>query len=56
MAGTNTIKKGSLCVKDIPVELKNYFKAHCAKMGETMSENIIKYMTQVIRDSRKADE
>jgi hypothetical protein len=46
---------GELFVKGIPIEVKNFFKAHCAKMGQSMSENIIDHMTKVAKEGRKAD-
>ena len=45
----------ALCIKGVPIETKNYFKAHCAKMGKTMSDILIGFMKKSVADARKAD-
>lgn len=44
-----------MCIKGLPVEVKNYFKAHCAKMGKSMNEVITDFMRKTVADARKAD-
>lgn len=43
-------------IRGIPVTLKNYFKAYCAKRGITMSSMIVKYMKEVVSNAQKLDE
>jgi len=43
------VKKRTSClyIKNIPANLKSYFKAYCAKREKTMSEIIIEFMKKV---------
>jgi len=45
-----------LYIKKIPVTLKNYYKAYCAKKEVTMAEDILKHMKEVTRVALQADE
>jgi hypothetical protein len=40
-----------LYIKYIPANLKSYFKAYCAMRDKTMSDVIIEYMRQTVRDA-----
>ena len=42
-------------IRGIPDELKNQFKAHCAKRGRTMRKAIIQFMKDTIeaKDKKK---
>lgn len=41
---------GTLYIRLIPENIKNYFKAYCAMRGKSMSEVIVAYMRQTLRD------
>jgi hypothetical protein len=43
----------AILVKDIPDELRNFFKAICAEQGKTMREGIIELMREVVENRRK---
>ena len=40
--------KGVLFFKGIPIDIKNQFKASCARKGQTMQDVIIKMMKQYV--------
>lgn len=44
-----------LYVVDIPLDIKMYFKAYCAKMGKSQSAVIKSFMRRVTEDAREAD-
>ena len=44
-----------LYIRGIPVNLKNYFKAYCAKRGKTMSSLIVSFMREVVKNAQKLD-
>ena len=43
-------------IKNIPMSLKSYYKAYCAKKEITMSEDIMAHMKDVTRIARQIDE
>ena len=46
------INMSTLIVKDIPVEVKNKFKALCAGKGKTLKEELIRLMREAIENDR----
>ena len=50
------IKTTCIYIKGVPVILKNYYKAYCAKRDITMSEDIMAHMKQVTKTARQVDE
>jgi len=43
-------------IKGVPITLKNYYKAYCAKKDITMSEDIMHHMKEVTKVARQLDE
>lgn len=49
-------KTTCIYIKGVPMVLKNYYKAHCAKRDITMSEDIMAHMKKVTKMARETDE
>lgn len=49
------VRTCALYIRGIPVNLKNYFRAHCIKREKTMSEVIMDFMKQVTSCDRQTD-
>jgi len=48
-------KKGKTCailVRSIPEDLRNEFKASCAREGKTMNEKILALLENVVQEDR----
>lgn len=41
-------RKSTIYIKNIPTDLKNFFKAYCAKRNKSMKDAIIAYMRRCI--------
>lgn len=56
----NNMKKSSknVCMffRDVPLDLKNYFKACCDKRGSTMKKELLKFMRDFIKNDWEVDE
>jgi hypothetical protein len=50
------VKTTCIYIKGVPLVLKNYYKAYCAKRDITMSEDIMSHMKEVTKTAREADE
>ena len=41
-------------IRGIDEKLRNAFKAWCVEMGSTMKAELVKYMTQIVEERKKA--
>ena len=48
-------RNGIIYVRLIPDNVKNYFKAYCAKRGKSMSEVLIEFMERTVSIAQKVD-
>jgi hypothetical protein len=48
-------RTSTLFIRYIPVEVKLFFKAHCAKRGKTMSQVVIKFMKDSVRTDQEVE-
>jgi cysteinyl-tRNA synthetase len=46
-------RAGVLYVRNIPTDIKNFFKAYCDKRGLSMREVILRFMRESVRDDNK---
>jgi hypothetical protein len=49
-------KTTCIYIKGVPIILKNYYKAYCAKRDITMSDDIMNHMKKTTKMARQADE
>lgn len=42
-------KTATLFLRDLPREVKDAFKAHCARRGKSMTETIVQFMRQTVK-------
>lgn len=49
-------RKGSLFVRNMDMDIKDHFKAWCAKRGITMTKAIERFMLSCIKEQLKEEE
>jgi hypothetical protein len=50
--GTQRTRTAALMLRHIPRDLRDLFKAYCARRGKAMNEAVIEFMTKCIKEER----
>lgn len=50
---STAVKKSTLYIRQIPNDVKNNFKAHCAERGLSLQDGIIELMREAVSGNHK---